>query len=148
MTSQSVDELKAQAREFFRQAYTLGNEAVIDELMAPDVLHHGLTREPMVGRDAFKQWYRAFRGSFSEILCSVTHVCVEDDLLAARVLFTGRHTGAYMGPPPTGNMVSLAALVLCRFENGLIAEGFNEFDHLALLQQLGVTPGSAPNACI
>lgn len=140
MPTQSPDELKALAREFFREAYTLGNESVIDKLMAPDILHHGLTREPFVGREKFKEWYRAFRGAFSDIGCSVTHVCVEEDLLAARVLFTGRHTGASLGVPPSGRNVSLSALVLCRFENGVIAEGFNEFDHLSLMRQVGAVP--------
>lgn len=144
MPDQSPDELKARAREFFRQAYMLGDESVIDRLMAPDILHHGLGAEPIVGRERFKEWYRSFRGAFSDILCSVTHVCVEEDLLAARVLFTGTHTGTSLGVPPTGRKVSLTALIMCRFQDGQITEGFNEFNQLALLQQIGAAPGQVP----
>jgi len=136
----SSDELKSILREFFRKAYTEGDESVIDTLMAPDVLHHGLARDPIVGRDAFRRWYHAFRGSFTDTHCSLTHICVEDDLAAARVLFTGTHSTAAFGFPPTGNQVSLSAVILCRFEHGQVAEAFNEFDHLSLLQQLGAIP--------
>jgi predicted ester cyclase len=137
MPRQTPDEIKALMRRYFREAYTLGNEAVIDEVMAPDILHHGLEAEPQVGREPFKRWYRQFRGSFSEISCSVTHVCVEEDLVAARVLFTARHTGEGLGVPATGRMVTLSALIMCRCENGQVTEGFNEFDRLSLLKQIG-----------
>jgi steroid delta-isomerase-like uncharacterized protein len=139
-TQHTPDELKTLIREFFRKAYTEGNEQVIDELLAPDVLMHGLGPEPTVGREPFRRWYHAFRGAFTNIHCSVTHVCIEDDLLAVRVLFTGTHSTASLGPPPTGKLVSVTAVVLCRFEQGKVVEAFNEFDHLSLMQQLGAIP--------
>ena len=52
-------------------------------------------------------------------------------------LFTGIHTGYSLGPPPSQNPVSVTALCLARWQDDQVIECFNEFNHLALLQQIG-----------
>ena len=135
--TESSESLKARMRDYFHRAYTLGDASAIDEMIATDVLNHGLAPQPERGREAFKRWYTAFRGAFSNVDCKLTHCFVEGDWVTARVLFIADHTGASLGHPPSGRRITLTALVLCRFQNGQAVEGYNEFDQVSLLKQLG-----------
>jgi predicted ester cyclase len=123
--------------DYFHRAYVLGDESVIDEFIAPNVIAHGLAPEPLHGVAAFKEWYRRFRSSFSNITCPVTHAWAEGDWVIVRITFTGTHTGPSLGPPPTGKPVTLSALIAAREKDGKLVEGFNEFNQYALLQQIG-----------
>jgi predicted ester cyclase len=123
--------------EYFERAYNLGDAAAIDEFIAPEVRAEGLTPEPLEGREAFRQWYTAFRTSFSEIKCKVSHIWVDGKWVIVRVEFTGVHTGPGMGPAPTNNVVRLPAIVAARLENGQIVDGYNELNHFSLMQQMG-----------
>jgi predicted ester cyclase len=136
----SADQLKNLAREYFHQAWTVGNVDVIDRLVAPDVIVHGLGPEALTDRELFKTWYSRFRNAFSNVDCPVTHCLVEGDWTTIRVRFTGTHTGPSLGPPPSGKQVTLTALVLARWKDGRVVESFNEFDQLSLLHQINALP--------
>lgn len=123
-------------RQYFHQAWELGDASVIDRFVSPNVIAHGLG-QPLQGLAAFKSWYHSFRSAFSNISCPVTHCLRDGDLTTARILFSGTHTGPSLGPKPTYKPVSFSALCLCRWDNNLIIEGFNELNHLSLMQQLG-----------
>ena len=140
----SPEHLKTMMRSYFHRAYTLGDASVIDELIASDMLTHGLTPEPLTSRQEFKDWYTRFRSSFSDVTCPVTHAFVEGPWVTCRVLFSGTHTGAALGPPPTNRKVTITALILARVQNGQVVEGYNELNELSLLQQLGVIPAMPP----
>jgi len=136
----SPDQLKTMMRNYFDRAYTLGDASVIDEIIAPNMVTHGLSPQPLTTRAAFKEWYTRFRSSFSDVTCTVTHALVEGNWITSRVLFTGTHTGPGLGLPPTNRKVAISALILARFDNGQAVEGYNELNELSLLQQLGAAP--------
>jgi predicted ester cyclase len=66
----------------------------------------------------------------------VSHCIAEGDWVSARVVFSAIHSGPGLGPPPSHKPVSLTALVLVRFENGQVIEGYNELNQLSLMQQI------------
>jgi len=89
---------------------------------------------PEEHNQAFSQWSNAF----SDIHRRIDHLVVEGDMAAARVTSTGKHTGEFMGIPPTGTQVTLITHNIFRFEGDRIAEMWVEFDRLGILQQLGL----------
>jgi predicted ester cyclase len=125
-------------RDYFHRAYDLGDATAVDDHIAPDVLSHGLSLEPTTGRQFFKEWYVTFLSAFSDVSCPISHTWVDGDWVIVRVLFSGTHTGDGLGIPPTGRQISVSALVAARVVNNQVVESFNEFNRLALLQQLGV----------
>ena len=130
-------DLKLMIREYFRRAYDEHDATVIDEMIAPDAVNYGLGPEPTRTREAFRKWYEAFRGSFSNVSCKVEHVMVEGEWVTCRIRFTATHTGDHLGPRASGKKVTLTALIMARIVNGKVVEGFNEFNQLSLLQQIG-----------
>ena len=62
------------------------------------------------------------------------------DRVCTRGSFTGTHTGAFMGLPPTGKKIHVTFLNLDRFVDGKLAEHRSETDMMGLLQQLGAIP--------
>jgi predicted ester cyclase len=135
--SAHAEHLKARMRDYFHRAYNLGDVSVIDELIDPNVVSHGMGPLPVRGRAAFKEWYTTFRSSFSSITCKTTHCVAEGNWVTSRIEFTGTHSGPGLGPPASGKTVTLTTLILVRFENGMAVEGFNEFDRLELMKAIG-----------
>ncbi len=56
------------------------------------------------------------------------------------MLLEGTHTGAGLGVVPTGRRVRIAGIVVVRIANGRITEGWNSWDQLGLLRQIGTLP--------
>ena len=137
MSTAAKTDLKGMMKDYFRRAYDENDPTVIDEMIAPNMVSHGLTPEPTRTREEFKAWYTPFRASFSEVTCRVEHAMVEGEWVCCRLRFTGKHTGEHLGPKPSGKRVNLTALVLVRFVEGKAVEAFQEFNHLALMQQIG-----------
>jgi predicted ester cyclase len=66
--------------------------------------------------------------------------------VAVRHRLVGTHGAAFQGLPPTGRRVEVPAVVLFRFEDGRVAEGWLNADLLGLMQQLGAIPAPEPAA--
>jgi len=112
------------------------------DLYSDDVLFGGVTPEPMdkAGVIAFHEnFYAAFPGVQAEVL----ELHEMGDRLAARLLLKGRHEGAFLGVPPTGNDVALSITTILRMENGKCVERWSTADMLGLLIQVGAVPAPA-----
>lgn len=124
---------------WFEQVWNEGNEDAIDQMIQPDAIAHGL--RDAHGREihdavTFKEFYRQFKAAFSDIHVSVEKVITEGDFSAARCSVTGRHTGFAFGRAATGTQVAFTGMCIARIQDGRIAESWNEFDFLTMLQQL------------
>ena len=70
------------------------------------------------------------------------HTVVEGDKVADYLTSTGTHRGEFMGIPPTGKPVATSAIEILRIDDsGRVAERWQRFGAMQLLQQLGVIPG-------
>ena len=50
------------------------------------------------------------------------------------------HKGAFLGFAPTGKKVTITGTTMLRFANGKIVEGWDNWDQLGLLVQIGLLP--------
>jgi predicted ester cyclase len=119
-----------------------GRVDVVDELLAPDFVDH----DPLPGvpptRDGVKQLVGMFRAAFPDFEVEVLHTVVEGDKAVDHISSTGTHLGEFMGVAPTGKRIATSAIVLSLLdEQGRIAERWQRFGAMQLLQQLGVIPG-------
>ncbi len=62
------------------------------------------------------------------------------DRVVARWTGTGRHDTDFAGVPATGNAVRVDAICIHRMVDGKIAETWEVWDTLGLLQQIGAVP--------
>ena len=126
-------------RRWFAEVWNRGDEGVIDALFAADGIAHGLgdTDGEVRGPAQFKAFARNMRVSFPDIQISVEDMLAEADKVTARIVVEGTHLGGNLGVPASGRRVRVAGIVLVRISNGQIIEGWNSWDQLGLMQQIG-----------
>jgi steroid delta-isomerase-like uncharacterized protein len=133
---------KALVHRWFEEVWNQGRMETIDELFPADGVAHGLGEGGTVvrGPDAFKPLVRNLRGSIPDIHISVEDVIMEGDRVAFRVVLEGTHKGEGLGVPPSGRRVQVKGIIMLRIADGQIKEGWNSWDQLGLLQQIGAMP--------
>ena len=139
------DELKARARRLPEELLTQGDLAVADEILAPDHIHHALTR-PASGVEGAKQFVLALRRAFPDLCAIVEDEIAEGDTVVQRLTLSGTHARACGGAVPTGRRAAWQLVAIQRIgPDGKCAEHWASWDQLGLLQQLGALP-AAPGA--
>ena len=128
---------KALIERWFEEVWNQGRAAVIDELLAPGSKVFGVG-DVMHGPEGFKPFHTAFRSAFPDLKVTVDHMVAEDDWVAARWSASATHNGDGLGFPGTGRPVAFSGMVFACVENGRLVEGWNSFDQLGMLQQIGV----------
>jgi len=133
-----AEENKAVARRFFEEVVSEGNLDVIDVICAPDYrLHATLSGADAIDRDQLKDLVRSWRSSFGDGRIRIEDIVTEGDLVAARMLETGTHTGEFNGIQPSGKKVSYGSMTFLRILDGKILEHWGLLDMPTLLQQIG-----------
>ena len=72
---------KALVHRWFEDVWSGGRSDLIDELMAPHCVIHGLGPETM-GPAEFKSFYQAYRGAFPDVTIRIDQSVGEGDLVA------------------------------------------------------------------
>jgi steroid delta-isomerase-like uncharacterized protein len=130
-------ENKALVQRWFDEVWTKGSVPSIDALMAPSCKVHGLG-ENMHGPEGFKAFHAAYRDAFPDVMINVDHMVAEGDIVAARWSGTGTHRGNGLGFSATNRPVRFSGMTFARIQDGKLVEGWNVFDQLGMLQQLGI----------
>ena len=136
------EENKALARRLIEQVYNDGNLEVIDEIVAEDYFHHDPTmpQEEGHGREHLKEFTRMYRSAFPDLHVQIEDQVAEEDKVVVRWVANGTHEGDLMGVDPTGNRVTMAGMTIYRIDEGKIAETWDNYDAMGMMQQLGVIP--------
>jgi predicted ester cyclase len=130
-------DLKALSLRWFDEVWNKRNRQAIFELSDPNVITYGLADgEKAVGIQEFLPFFDRFIATFPDIHIAVEDVIAEGDKTAIRISASGTHTGNAMGIAPTGKRVKLSGIIMVRWKDGKIAEGWNEFDAWGMMQQL------------
>ena len=136
------EELKARARRLPEELLTQGDLAIADEVLAPDHIHHALTR-PASGVEGAKQFVLALRRAFPDLSAVVEAEIAEGDTVAQRITCSGTHEGEFLGIPPTGRRATWQLVAIQRIgPDGKCAEHWSSPDLFGLLRQLGALPAA------
>jgi steroid delta-isomerase-like uncharacterized protein len=135
----STEDNQAKSRRFFEDVWNQGNLAVVDELVAATFVDHGLF-PPVQGLEALKHYVGMYRTAFPDAHFTIEDIISEGDKVVARFTATGTHQGTLLGIAPTGKQVTVTGINITRYEKGKVVEGWNNFDTLGMLQQLGAVP--------
>jgi len=128
---------KALVKRWFDEVWNQGRVAAIDELLGADSVVHGLGGE-MRGPAAFKPFHAAYRDAFPDVRITLEDMIAEGDRVAFRWSATATHRGDGLRFAATNKPVAFAGMGIIRVENGKLVEGWNIFDQLGMMQQLGV----------
>jgi steroid delta-isomerase-like uncharacterized protein len=138
----STEENKAVARRELGELYNEGgNLDAAREIYAPDFVGHEPTAGDIRGVDGAKQYAATMRLAFPDLSCTVEDQVAEGDEVVTRWSAHGTHQGETedLGPA-TGNRMEITGISVERFSDGKVAESWDSFDALGMMQQLGLVP--------
>lgn len=133
-TSTSEEANKELVRRYLN-AFNEGDRDTLSELLAEDVVEHGI-HEELHGVDEIFDFLQRHLDMFPDYSGETEAMVAEDDLVTVRYSVSGTHKGEYQDIEPTGNRAEWTGMVMYRVENNQIAEIWLEEDRLGLLEQL------------
>ena len=123
------------ACRWFEEFWNRKDAAAVERLATPDMIGHGPEGSHRSPAD-FVAFHAALTGALPDLHVEVKH-CVEGrDMVAVQWVARGTHTGHTMGAP-TGRRIEMPGLTLVRVVDGRCAEGWDDYDAVGLMRQLG-----------
>lgn len=90
---------------FYEKFWNEIDLGMADEILHADVTFRGSVGVGATGRREVCDYVVMVTTALSDYRCDVESLIAEGDRAAAKVRFTGHHTGEFLGYPPTGRRV-------------------------------------------
>jgi steroid delta-isomerase-like uncharacterized protein len=126
-------------KRWFQEVWNEGKIQTVNELLSPNAVGKG-----QAGADAeihgpadFIPFVEHIRGVFPDINIEIEDAYGVADKVVARWSATMTHRGDGLGVPATGKSVRVTGITMARILDGQIIEGWDSWDQLAMLQQIG-----------
>jgi steroid delta-isomerase-like uncharacterized protein len=123
-------------RVFYDEVWNRWNDALVDEVLAADLVFRGSLGDEVRGRDGFRGYRDKVRAAFPDFTNEVVSLVLDGDRAAARLRYTGTHRGPLLGVPATYRRVGYDGAAFFRLTGGRIAEAWVLGDVHGLLGQL------------
>ncbi len=136
----SIEESEAIARRYYAEAHNTRDPDLVDELFAPDYVHHDPFPGMSPDREGTKRSFSLVQTAFPDAEFEIEEVVAGEDKAAVRWTLRGTHEGEWLGIPPTGRRFEIPGMHMIRIHDGKIVEEWRNGDRLAMMQQLGVIP--------
>ncbi len=123
-------------RRLYDELFNKGDLSVVDELHTADLVYHefGL---PAVGLEEYKKRNAAFFKALPDRKVVIEDLVAEGDRVAARAIMRATQIGDLLGIPATRRLVTVTSIIIYRLVKGRIAEEWESYDRMGMLQQLG-----------
>ena len=132
----SIEANKAVVMRVVEEMWNRGDEAAIEELIAPDMVEHGAFGAGTGGRDDARATVTRFRAAFPDLRLQVEQLIAEGDDVVLHWVGHGTHEGEFMGMPPSGTKVTARGLDIYRIADGHVIEHWGYPDVAGLMAQL------------
>ena len=132
----------ALARRFVDEMCNGRKLAIADDLFATTHIYRDPGKCPGVGGEppGMRDLIGAYHHGVKNARWDVHEMIETGDTVIMRWTGSGTHTGDLLGILPTGRKVRVDGIWMLRMADGRIAESWNCWDTLGMLQQLGVVP--------
>jgi predicted ester cyclase len=138
--SQDTEAIKATARRTMEEVFPNGDVAGLAEVVHPDIVNHEAPPGAPQGLEGMTQAMLWLAGAFSERRYELHQVIAEGDSVVIYCTFHGRHTGEFMGLPPTNRPFAFRQVHIVRFQDGKAIEHWAVRDDATLMRQLTGEP--------
>jgi steroid delta-isomerase-like uncharacterized protein len=126
-------------RRWFQEVWNEGRIQTVHGLLAPNAVAKGQrgSEAEIRGPEDFVKFVNEIRGSFSEMKLTIEDIFGADDKVVVRWSATMTHNGHALGFPPSGKSVRIGGISIARILKGKIVEGWDNWDQLGMLEQIG-----------
>ena len=112
--------------------------SVVDKFVREVVTGIGPSRtEDLIDNEILRQRLTALRSAFPDLTLAVHQLVGTDDIVAIHATASGTHRGTFQGVPATGRRWQATYTAILRISEGRIADFWENWDQLAILEQLG-----------
>ncbi len=133
------EENKWLVNRVYDEAISSGMYDVIDELVAPNYVSHGLPMS-VNGPQEFRESIETFRSAFPDLYMLVEEQIADGDRVSNLGYLTGTHRAEFLGIPASGQQIKVNVISIWRFEDSKVAESWVQMDLMSLMQQIGAAP--------
>jgi steroid delta-isomerase-like uncharacterized protein len=136
----SADENIQLMQRWFQEVWNEGRIETVYELLSPDSIAKGQRSAEAVirGPEEFAKFVREIRGAFPDIQVKVEDVFGAGDKVVLRWSGVMTHKGDGLGLSASGRTVRCGGISIARIVDGKIVEGWDNWDQLGMLEQIGV----------
>ena len=141
----SVEENIVLMRRWFKEVWNEGRVQTIYDLMDENGIATGQDQPGVVlhGPADFVALFNRIRGAFPDIKFTLEDAFGADDKVVVRWSAVMTHTGDHLGIPATNKKVRITGITIARIAKGKVMEGWDNWDQLALMQQLSTDTTAA-----
>jgi steroid delta-isomerase-like uncharacterized protein len=134
-------------RRWFAEVWNQRMLDRVEELWASDGVAHGLSEggaDDVHGPEEWRQFIGAMLKEFSEFQIIVKDVIADGEKVAARWVAEGVYAGSLLAPTALqAKRVRMTGMTIARVVDGQIVEGWNNWDIMGMMRQLGAPPAIA-----
>ena len=124
-------------RRFYEELWNRWDDEGVDDLLAEDFTFRGSLGTETAGRAEWRSYRDAVRAGASDFHNELVTLVAHGDRAAARLRYSGTHTGRLAGLPATGRRFTYAGAAFFEAQQGRLASAWVLGDLTALQEQLG-----------
>lgn len=128
-----VDEL---VRRFYRDLWNRWDDGAVDDVLSDDFTFRGSLGIETVGREEWRRYRDHVRAGSSDFHNEVLTLVVQGDRAAARLRYTGTHSGPLVGVEATGRTFSYSGAAFFAADRGRLTSAWVLGDLAGLREQL------------
>ena len=134
-----AEQMRRTTKRAFEEMVNGRNLDLLPQLFTEDYTWH-LGDRDITGIDEVREMIGGYLTAFPDLHMTVEQQVVEDNLICTRWKATGTHDGPLGDIEPTGKRIDFTGQIISRFQGAKIAEEWEVFDELKMLQQIGAVP--------
>jgi predicted ester cyclase len=108
--------------------------------MTPDCIGHLEGGHEVAGPEQFEAFRRAFLGAIPDVHMEILGALGDEENACVHWRLTGTHSGTESDFAPTGRGISLRGMTWLKVRDGKICEGWDCWNHTALMELMSSTP--------
>lgn len=94
--------------DFYQRLWNAWDDGAVDTTLSPDFVFRGSLGQETRGRDEWRDYRDMIRAGSADFHNTVVTLVCDGDSAAARLDYTGTHSGTLLGLPPTGRRFEYA----------------------------------------
>ncbi len=137
----------AVAHRWFEEIWNHGRFGTIDEMADTNAVGQGqMLHDAPINLEKFREFAHHLRSAFPDFHVTIEDTIAERDRVVLRWRAAMTHSGQFLRYPATGKAVVISGITIFRMKNGKIVAGWDKWDQLAMLEQIGAVPEQHPKS--
>lgn len=122
---------------FYEDLWNRWDDGAVDDVLAEDFTFRGSLGLETNGRTGWREYRDLIRAGSADFHNEVQSLVIDGEQAAARLLYTGTHTGSLAGLPASGRRFSYVGAAFFGSRDGLLSAAWVLGDLAGLRSQLG-----------